>query len=618
MTGSLVSAGIPTPRSARAVCLAGALLGGAVVVASSAAGWAQQGPPAVDKPLRLMPLPQPSEGRSPRPPEPETPGPEVPTEAPAPGPQLQGPRIETNALETIDPDSTGTLTANEGGLGEAMWAETSRALVDALLPHLPVNATSSAMRDLMRRLLTSRAAAPKGEAGKGSLIGLRVRLLAAMGDLSGVDTLLGAIPGRGENDELARIEADVSFLTNDNSRACSLARSRIESQDDAYWRKAFIFCQALAREHDKAALGAALLREMGEDDAAFFALIEALAGDGEASLPTLPEPTPLHLALARVAKARLPADVVASNRPGVLRTIAMSPNAPVEVRLEAAERAEAAGALDIDALRQLYTSVSFTQEELANPLSRAEAEAGPMSRALLYRTALIQTVPMAQTEAIVRALELGREGGRYASTARVFLPLLKRIPPSREMIWFAPQAIRAFLVIGEHDAAQAWFGLLRGSAMFNVTSAAALRALAPLARLAGSREVADLRADSLRAWWKDVENRDDARERASLLYTLFEGLGEPVPAALWEALLGGAQRATVAMPEPALWYRLASAARAGRVGETVLLTLLVLGEGGPGQANPVVLRRVLTSLADVGLTGPARAMAVEAAVAAGL
>ena len=89
----------------------------------------------------------------------------------------------------------------------------------------------------------------------------------------------------------------------------------------------------------------------------FFALIEALAGDGEASLPTLPEPTPLHLALARVAKARLPADVVASNRPGVLRTIAMSPNAPVEVRLEAAERAEAAGALDIDALRQLYTSV---------------------------------------------------------------------------------------------------------------------------------------------------------------------------------------------------------------------------------------------------------------------
>ena len=37
---------------------------------------------------------------------------------------------------------------------------------------------------------------------------------------------------------------------------------------------------------------------------------------------------------------------------------------------------------------------------LANPFSKAEAEAGALSRALLYRTALVQTVPTAQAEAV--------------------------------------------------------------------------------------------------------------------------------------------------------------------------------------------------------------------------
>ena len=113
------------------------------------------------------------------------------------------------------------------------------------------------------------------------------------------------------------------------------------------------------------------------------------------------------------------------------------------------------------------------------------------------------------------------------------------------------------------------------------------------------------------------------------------------------------------MPHPALWYRLAFAANSGeliaerkavasvqpnaladagrvddagtlaavkavpgvgrrRLGETVLLSLLALGESGPGDADPVVLSRVLSSLRNIGLEAEARALAVEAALAAGL
>ena len=120
------------------------------------------------------------------------------------------------------------------------------------------------------------------------------------------------------------------------------------------------------------------------------------------------------------------------------------------------------------------------------------------------------------------------------------------------------------------------------------------------------------------AWWKGVEEEEGAGERASLLYALFESLGETVPETLWEALLGGTQQAGGAMTRPALWRQLGNAAAAGRVGETVLLSLLMLGQGGPGQASPLVLGRVVGSLNAVGLDVPARAIAVEALVAAGL
>jgi hypothetical protein len=186
------------------------------------------------------------------------------------------------------------------------------------------------------------------------------------------------------------------------------------------------------------------------------------------------------------------------------------------------------------------------------------------------------------------------------------------------MAWFAPQAIRAYLVIGDHQAAHPWFQLLDASARFDERSAAALVGLAPLARLAGSPGTGDWNADKLVTWWKGVKDEEDAGERASILYALFESLGEIVPEPLWETLLGGAQQAGVAMPPLALRRQIGNAAAAGRVGETVLLSLLMLGQGGPGQASPIVLGRVVESLSSVGLEAPARAIAVEALVAAGL
>ncbi|MBC8267809.1 MAG: hypothetical protein H8E36_03585 [Rhodospirillaceae bacterium] len=586
--------------------------------------------------------------------------------APAPGQvptptqnENADPAIQVNTLQTINPDTAGVLSAQEGGFGVDMWTGTSHRMLLTLIARLPVNIRSEVMRDLMRRLLLSTATLPGGMAGDGTYVARRVGLLAEMGDTLSVSRLLDATPGRSQINQLMRYEADVRFLANDNSRACSLAAGQISNQASVYWQKAFIFCQALAGEHDKASLGVSLLRETGDQDDAFYTLVEALGGN-TGVIKSLRDPSPMHLSMARVSKSQLPADVVSSNRPGVLRTIAKSPNASVEIRLEAAERAEIAGALDVDTLRQLYTSVSFSEKDMANPLTKAEAESGPLSRALLYRTALIQTVPIAQAEATAKALSLGREGDRYTSTVRVFLPVLKRIPPSTELVWFAPEVIRAFLIGGEDAAAAPWFSLLRANAQHNIEAAQTLNALLPVARIAGSSETAQWGPTQLANWWNQLEKDDSARDKAALLYTLFDALGDGVPQDAWDALLDGPQQIAMAMPNPALWRSLTEATKAAseapaavampepaavpattqgssvsavplettvmepetkghaRVGEIILLSLIALGEGGPGQAGPIVLRQVMESLSTIGLDKEVHALALEAVVAAGL
>ena len=87
---------------------------------------------------------------------------------------------------------------------------------------------------------------------------------------------------------------------------------------------------------------------------------------------------------------------------------------------------------------------------------------------------------------------------------------------------------------------------------------------------------------------------------------------------MWEELIEASERTTVAMPTPALWFKLESAAKAGRIGETVLISLLALGEGGTAQTDPIIAAKVLEALGTIGLKDDVRALALETAVAAGL
>jgi len=526
--------------------------------------------------------------------------------------------VEAQTLDAVNPDVAGVLNDQDGGLGPDMWLGTNRLVVESLLSKIPVATASPAMRDLMRRLLLTGAPVPEGSQ-PGSLIALRAGQLLAMGDFTGVNALLKVVPGYAENPDLLRIEVDSRLLTGDVARACQVTNAYIENQSSTYWQKAFIFCQAIEGKGEQAQLGMSLLRELGVEDEVFYSLVSALANAYEAPvIESLADPSPLHLALARVVKATLPADVISSNRPAILRSIAISPNASADLRIEAAERAEFSGALPVDALRQLYASIEFSDADLNNPLIALAGLSGPLSRALLYRATLSQKGPVAQAESLAQALQLARLGGRYASTARAFLPQISRVDPSLELAWFAPEAIRAFLIANRHDAVRGWFDLLTAAAQSDPHMAAQLEALLPVARLSGYDQASGWTLDRLPQWWDAVKASEGARDKAATLASVFNALGEFVPDILWVDLIDGPTHETVAAPHSSLWFLLDGAASRQRLGETVLVSLVILNEGGPARASPLILQKVLKSLDSVGLKDEAHAMALEAVVAAGL
>jgi hypothetical protein len=587
--------------------------------------------------------------------------------------RITGGRVEVDTLKSVDINEIGTLTSKTGALGGRMWRGTSGAMVERLIEKLPTHAPSAAMRKLMRKLLLSPAAAPKGVSNPNGLISMRFTTLVTIGALDDASKLFEILPST-RVAELTAIEADLRFLANDNARACELAEQEMIAVESAFWQKAFTFCSVLKGEKEKAQLSLSLMRELGEVDKTFLILADRLISDEKIVLSEMINPSPLHLAMSRVGNVQLPGSVISSNTPSILSAIAMSPKASIELRLEAGERADVSGALPVDVLRQMYTNVNFSKEDLANPLSRAEIAFGPMVRALLFRTSLAQTVPIAQAEATARAFILARDEGRFMSTVRVFWPVLKRIPPSNELLWFAPEALRALLLVGDIDAALPWYQVLQAGAIRNVDAKKAMALFSPLAYLFKFNMSESQNEEQLgQLWWSAMQNEPEAEAKAVLLFTLLEALGDKISEKSWEPLIDTNSRSQRTMPNLALLTRLqvltanakmmdqlpsisknsitakfsllnaenltpsapinaptamqgaalnensmVSLMKSKRVGEIVLLSLLAIGDVGPAKIEVGVLSTVLKALLAVGLDQDAHALAIEAALANGL
>ncbi len=591
--------------------------------------------------------------------------------------------IVVQRLGGIDREVVGLLAPGQGGLDVDVWRGSSRALVADLLRSVPGTIASPSLRDLVRRLLLT-SAPPPVSAGVDnvSILALRGRLLVAMGEPSDADALVAAASRHALGPELAWPAFDARLLTGDAAGACRLVRELGGQLTSIEGQKALIFCQLLAEQKDPAQFGLSLLRERrAESDTLYFTLAEGLAfgyppRTGEAVAAGAV--TPLNLALLRMAWAEVPGWFAEQASPGIVEAIARTPDLAEGVRLAAAIRAEAAGALPAADLRALFEQLKVTPQELASALTIADTEKPARAVALLYLAARAQTVPAARAEALQRMWEIAAQYGVRGTAARLAAPLLAEIPLLSGFSWFAGTASRMSLLAGDLPRALGWYDTAAAASGADPVALETATALWPLVRLAlgdvrrlppapaqvpaadvaredvvvtgavrvSTREpvtiVETLPLDSKIAlpWdrrkidrWVETDferHRDVAPARAGMMLALLDAVGDPVRDTLWRATLPGLQDGGASKPaakpstppiaatEPAFRLGLDRAAAAGRQGEAILFAAAVLGGRDAGSVDPATLHAIVDGLARIGFPDLARAVARDAAVASGL
>jgi hypothetical protein len=524
-------------------------------------------------------------------------GPPIPL---IPPPSASSPNFSPPPLSHDDPVASEPLTPPAAGwnwgtpprdpLPEAFWHGTSRAMVELLLARLP-DTTSPALQSLERRLLLSPAAAPEGpDAADQNLAALRAAALLRLGEVDAARAVVAAIPEQ-EREPALPLAVAADAIGGDTGRACAAVRETVRRDQASFWQTALITCQALQGEIEQARVSLQLLAEeqQGPQDEVLAAAVETLAGHSPpAPVDRADTLDPLTLRLLVVAHREFAPALIEALRPDLALCLALDDDAPPATRLTAAERAARYGALSPDRLRALYST-----------LTTAEPGDGPVLDHARHFAEIGQ--PGTPAERIARIAGFagafsGSQRGGFTQAARLVLPALQEIEPDPSLVGSAPLAARLLIAANDSRAARRWSKLVSGSQEHS---------LGLLLALAAPRE--ELLPDPMDA------------QRPPLCVILASALGEPLAPTDWAGLPAAAWNvAGPPSPPPAAWLDLAEAARAKRIGETVLAAIMVASPAGTLSTDPVALFTAVSGLRQVGLTADARRLAVEAALAAGL
>jgi hypothetical protein len=553
--------------------------------------------PASAQPIQLTPSP--------------TPAPPGPTSVAPPQSLDGGDQIQVAPLQPVDTSWTGLLSPDKGGFPHDVWNGASRSFVIAALPQLqPV--TSPELTSLARRLLLSDAAAPAppantpGANNGAQLLQERVDRIYALGFVHDGLALIESLPDTVITDAIDRDRIELRFAANDATGACNNVNARIGRYPEAWWARALIACQALAGDFAKASLGQSLLADQkAPPDPEFDALIRSLSEHGEARIARLGDPTPLRVTLLAAAKRPLPAEAITVADPAALAGYATNTNIPADDRLAAAERSEALGVLPPPALAAVYSAINFKPEGLDRAHRSVPPPATPHDRALLYALAKSGSdfaVRMAAIDVLAADAE---SRGVFVPVAGLLAPTLADIPIAGADPKFAGVAARILLATGAADAAKPWV---------NAASDKATLLLSLIEAPGVPRVDPSVAHDAVAA-----AGNAAASPRAGLLYVLLTGLGvDPATLADLTRAALTAPATPGALPNAALWDEQERAAENAQLGATVLATLLIAESDGGLTSEPLLLGRAVSGLRAVGLDGDAHALALEAALDAGM
>jgi hypothetical protein len=526
--------------------------------------------------------------------------------------------VQVEALGTPEGPPAGLLDSTNGGLGQGIWTDSPRALIEDLLARLPLATTVPSVHALGRRLLLTAADAPPGAAPR-SFVSTRVQKLLEAGLLvDAADLAMKAEPPG--NPEFARLRATAILFAGRTDDACGPATDLRMKENDSFWIELRAFCYAAAGNDDALELTRQVLRARGIADKAFDVMLGDVVTHAVNDPGEMTNPNALHIYLLRKlglpidpsldAQLGLPADVLAMRD---------SADTPAD-RLRATEAAARAGAAMPIEVADIVDAQSFPPEQIENAETAAVTLPFLEGQALLRQALAQQTDFSVRGALLYKALTLGAENNEPYLSAQLQADAEAAIRPDSSMRNLAPPAAIALLMAGRPGPAADWMDALNWNAIPDRTFASAFAAMIALAAPNDERAVD---AQKALAWLLANADASPATAQVAALVTgLYRAVGLPVPPAPAPPALPASPPQNLVpdppllrgrRPPPSVQMQIAAGTNdPGRKGEAILAMLDFVGKDGPGDLAPDVTSTFVSALVKMGEPDAARSFAIDA------
>ena len=548
---------------------------------------------------------------------------------------------EEDVIELDDKSAYGIMS-NAQGLAKNIWQPSVITKVAHLLDVLELPSRSPVIDEIARKLVLSVSTAPTGISLDSMLMGenteektsetydeellkqfinLRTSVLIERGNLSDLVFFIQNMPE--DTLEASQRNAEILLLGGDLFGACQMATANSQrNNQDIFWSKMTVFCRIMEEDFNGAQIALDMLRERDQINFVFLDLANKLMEDPDRRLTFmsagLSQLDPLNYTMLSLLDQPIDAQLIKGSSPLILSAMVINSNIQAENRFQAAIESNLSGGVSTDVLKNIYDLQEFSQMEYQNAVRMAEYDERPLADVLLYQSAARQSTDIEKAEILEVIWARASLKNDMSRKAKLNSETLKSIRPSSRMINHAHHISRGLLLAGEYDQAQEWYNFVRRSAVGgNADATRALINIWPLFVLADESGTVPWSEDILNLWWNgqmvmSTENRDG---RATLFYVMAEAAGYKVSEQKWSELVSNKQlEGSLAIPY-GLWREMIRAVGENKPAEAIILSLIAMGEEGPGRLDPSGLGTIVRLLRSFGLEKEARAVILESLVA---
>ncbi len=486
-----------------------------------------------------------------------------------------------------------------------VWRDISMAQFEKVIPHLKLPIISFTYQNLVAQLFLSKGSQPSGtESEPQQFLALRLDTLYRAGLLGTLRAYLKSIPPRKRSPLTQLYDIKTSFaLGRDPSLLCEdLADivtdgSKLPKQNFGDLILYRAYCTALEGNSQASQLAAELAREQGVSAPIAFAAIDYLSGMGEANFPRSQKLLLRDFLFMILAKAKMPQNLVHIAEPALLHYLSHNNKVDSLTRGQAAEKVVQLDLLDSRQLARAYQNITEPSQHDS-----------PLLRANMYQSILTDAHPERKARKIQLLLKNAKDHKLAMPIARILLPHLKKIPPQKNMDWFAHDAAEIAILAEDFPLAMRWIMISRREKAGQTGSVANLFILM---EIADPKRTLPKKSGLLAA--------EDLAKSGYLtpfilhrLVTVLDALAYNIPIPLWEAASQTPQPQKGYLPPSGALSALRSAAKSKAPARTILMAIEATGPKGATDVHLIGLRDIIQNLRKAGYEQAARRIGFEA------